>query len=253
MTSKFLPIALKAVKNAEKILLKHYHGNQGIKLKADHSPVTLADKGAEKIIVKTIRQVFPDHGFLGEEYGEHKGKSEYVWIIDPIDGTKNYTRHVPMFGTLLALAKSGKIILGVSNVPEMKELMFAEKGRGAYLNDQRVKVSKVSSIEQAYLSIGSINNFYRKKLLNNILKLCLGNLHPRSISDLWAYHLVAQGKGDIVIENNLHIWDIAAPAVIIEEAGGKATDLKGRPITLSSVDIVATNKILHKKVLGFFI
>ena len=130
MPSQFLKVALEAAKNAEEIITAYYTGDtMKVELKADETPVTLADRGAEKVIRETIKQAFPDHGFLGEEYGIEEGDSPYIWIIDPIDATKNYIRKIPIFGTQIALMKGDDLILGVSNAPLLNELLYAEAGK----------------------------------------------------------------------------------------------------------------------------
>ena len=129
MDSQFLTVALDAAKNAEEILLSYYNADTlEVELKPDETPVTRADTEAEKAIRETIKQTFPDHGFLGEEYGIEKGDSPYIWIIDPIDATKNYVRKIPIFGTQIALMKDKQLILGVSNAPLLNELLYAEVG-----------------------------------------------------------------------------------------------------------------------------
>lgn len=252
MKSKFLKMAIKAVKNAERVILKYYNHNQHMKLKSDRTPVTIADKEAEQIIIKTIKKAFPEHGFLGEEFGQAKTKTGYVWIIDPIDGTKSYTRHIPLFGTLLALAKDGEIILGVSNVPLQKELMYAEKGKGAFLNGKRVRTSFVKKLSEASMSHGNIVGFLEEHRHEDLLKISTKFRSCRDIMDLWAYHLLAQGKIDAVVEAKIKIWDIAPAVIIVQEAGGKVTDFRGRPVDLNSTDIVATNSRLHKTILAYF-
>ena len=134
MPSQFLEVALAAAKNAEEIITAYYAGDaMKVELKDDETPVTLADRGAEKVIRETIKAAFPDHGFLGEEYGTEEGDSPYVWIIDPIDATKNYIRKIPIFGTQIALMKDDDLILGVSNAPLLNELLYAEAGRWCFL------------------------------------------------------------------------------------------------------------------------
>lgn len=248
----FLKTAIKAAKNAEKIILNYYSDEIKFKLKKDQTPVTFADIEAERIIIKTIKSEFPDHSFLGEEKTEREVKSDYLWIIDPIDGTKNYTRKIPFFGTQIALMHKDELIIGVSNAPALKELMYAQKGKGAFFNGKKVFTSKVGKIENAYISYGNLLPLKNKKLLSNFLKISSRVMHHRGFGDFWSYHLLAQGKIDIVIEADVKIWDIAAIKVIVEEAGGKVTEINGNPISLKTSSILATNNILHEEVLSFF-
>lgn len=247
----YLKVATTAVKKAEEIILKYYSDKIRYSLKEDQSPVTIADIESEKIIIGTIKKSFPTHGFLGEESGSSNINSDYLWIIDPIDGTKNYLRKIPNFATLIALMKNGELILGISNVPAFNELLYAQKGKGAYLNDNKISVSKKDTLKDAYLSFGGITQFEESGQTKNFLNLAGSVQESRGFGDAWSYHLLAQGKIEIMIEASTKIWDIAAHTVIIEEAGGKVTDLKGNPIDLNSVSIIATNNLLHSTVLKY--
>ncbi|MBT6691350.1 inositol monophosphatase [Candidatus Parcubacteria bacterium] len=251
--SKFLQAAIRAAKKSEKVILKYY-SNNSIKFntKKDNSPVTIADVKAEKIIIDEIKKNFPNHSFLGEESGQSKNNSEYQWIIDPIDGTTNFTRGIPFFSTEIALMKNGKFILGVSNAPALQEMLYAEKGKGAYKDSQKISVSNIKNIKEAYSSTGSLKYFVRNKQDKNLSHLNNDIRRHRIFGDFWNYHLLACGKVDIVIEANTKIWDIAALLVIVEESGGKVTDITGKSIDINSTDIIATNGKLHSKVLSYF-
>lgn len=251
--SKFLTIALEAIKKAEDIIMHYYSGEIRATLKEDQSPVTIADQEAERIIIQTIKNAFPDHSFLGEESEKMSQESDYLWIIDPIDGTKNYLRKVPLFGTQLALMYKGEIILGISNAPALHELMYAEKGTGTYLNDTRQYVSLVSSLNEAYMSFGGLTYFQKHNQVDNLLALHDATRAHRGIGDFWSYHLLSQGKIDIMVEGEVKIWDIAAVSILITEAGGRITDMQGTPLTVHTTSIVATNGLLHKSVLNYFI
>lgn len=250
--SVFLQVALEAVKEAEKVILHYYSDEIRATLKEDQSPVTKADIEAEKIIVDIIKSKFPDHAFLGEESGASEKTSEYLWIIDPIDGTKNYMKKIPLFATQLALMKGDDLILGVSNAPELKELMYAEKDSGAYFNGNKVTVSSVSELDQAYVSFGSLRSFVSEGKLESLVNLSNKVQGMRGIGDFWSYHLLAQGKIEIMVEAKTKIWDIAALKVIVEEAGGVVTDILGNPIGKETTSIIATNKNLHREVIAYF-
>lgn len=252
MDSQFLPVALDAAKKAEEIILSYYTGDIKVELKEDETPVTLADRGAEKAIREIIKQAFPDHGFLGEEYGIEKGDSPYIWIIDPIDATKNYIRKIPIFGTQIALMKDQELILGVSNAPLLNEILYAEKDKGAFLNGESIKVSNVSKPADAMICHGGINWFVEKGTFGGIYDLINNTARSRGFGDFYMYHLVASGRVDAVIEAAISFWDIAAITVIVREAGGKVTDIQGQSITKDTTSLVATNGILHNKVLDYF-
>lgn len=247
MKSPYLPVAIDAVKAAQDIILKYYQSNFDVEKKDDKSPVTIADQQAEDIIKQTILEAFPDHTFFGEE-GEkvdlqnHKG---FTWIIDPIDGTRSFIRGFPLFGTLLALLHDGELIVGVSNAPAWGELIYAAKGEGAYLNDTRLSVSKVDDMKDAYLSNGRLRYFENIDKIPQLLAFSRRAQWARGMGDFWIYHLVAEGRVDIMMEGSVKFWDIAAAKVIVEEAGGSMTQLDGQPITYRSTTALATNGLLH--------
>lgn len=250
--SRFLLIAIKAAKNAEEIIMKYYSDDLTWQKKSDQSPVTIADTQTEKIIIKTIKDSFPDHAFFGEESGNDNIDSRYQWIIDPIDGTKNYTRKIPLFATQIALLEEGEIILGVSNAPAMNEMIFAEKGKGAFFQKESIHVSNIQDLPDSYFCFGGIKYFKRHGYLDSLLKLTENTSGHRGIGDFWCYHLLAQGKIDIMIEAETKIWDFAALKIIVEEAGGKVTDIHGGAITKKTTSIIATNKNLHDSVVEMF-
>ena len=253
MPSQFLKVALEAAKNAEEIITAYYTGDaMKVEMKEDETPVTLADRGAEKIIRETIKKAFPDHGFLGEEYGIEEGDSPYVWIIDPIDATKNYIRKIPIFGTQIALMKDDDLILGVSNAPLLNELLYAEVGKGAFLNGERITVSSVTQPKDAMICHGGLKWFVEKGTFPGIYNLITDTARTRGFGDFYMYHLVASGRVDAVVEAAISVWDIAAITVIVREAGGKVTDIQGQAITKDTASLVATNRILHNIVLDYF-
>ena len=253
MTSEFLTIALAAAKNAEDIITSYYNSNTlNVELKADETPVTRADTEAEKAIRETITETFPDHGFLGEEYGTQEGTSPYMWIIDPIDATKNYIRKIPIFGTQIALMKGDEFILGVSNAPLLNELLYAEAGKGAFLNGEPIKVSDVSQPADAMICHGGLKWFAEKDVLGGICNLINDAARTRGFGDFYMYHLVASARVDAVIEAAISIWDIAAITAIVREAGGTVTDMQGQAITKDTVSLIATNGVLHEAVLRYF-
>jgi len=250
--SKFLEVAIRAAKKAEEIILKHYQRSIEADFKGDLSPVTKADIESEKQIIATIKNQFPSHNFLGEESVKDIQEKDYLWIIDPIDGTKNYLRKIPLFATQIALMKEGELIIGVSNAPILKELMYAEKGSGAYFNNSKIKVSSAEELEKSYMLFGGVEYFDKHNLLKNLVSLINNTQGHRGIGDFWSYHLLAQGRVDIMIEAQTKIWDIAAVKVIVEEAGGEVTDIKGNRVNINTNSLLATNGKLHQVVLDYF-
>ncbi len=249
--SKILDTAFAAIKEAEKITLHHYRRSPAVESKADGSPVTIADKLSEKAIIATIRKRFPGHSFYGEEFGRTEERSEYLWLIDPIDGTKNYVAQIPLWGNLLALMHYDEVILGISNVPLMNELLWAEKGKGAYLNGSGVRVSAVRELNQSMISYSSLSSFKTGGLERRMLKLIGGCKRARSFGDLWAYHLLASGKLELVVEGQIKPMDIAPFVRIIAEAGGDTSDLKGKPFDLQISSFLASNGRVQRTALTY--
>ncbi len=250
MESEYLKTALDAVDKAADILKKCFGNVSVFEIKEDRSPVTVVDKEVETVIRETIRKTFPDHEFLGEEFGKSDfKKSNYLWIIDPIDGTNNFIRGIPVFGIELALMKDEELILGVSSAPMLKELMWAEKGKGSYLNGEKIKVSTVRNLNEAFISYGNFVHFENSQRMDQLSNLVKETMGHRGFGDFWAYHLLSQGKIDIVAEARIKIWDIAAMKVIVEEAGGRMTSFEGDPIDKNISNVVATNGLLQNQVL----
>src|SRR3989344_1828658 len=215
----FKKVALDAVKKAEERILYYFHNLPQIEKKVDMTPVTKADKEAEEIIVDTIKKSFPNHGFLGEEFGSNNDSAEFVWIIDPIDGTKNFIHGLDFFGTVLGLKHQGKIIMGISNMPALAELLFASSEEETTLNGKRVRVSKIDSLSDAFVTMGTLKN--NPAYLQAVTKIGEKSLNTRGYGDVHGYHLVATGKADCMFEAGAKPWDISAFQIIIKQAGGK--------------------------------
>lgn len=249
MKSPHLLAALQAAAAAGAIIRKAYRGKFRVRYKSDASPVTEVDEAAEVAIKKILRNKFPDYGFLGEESGRDNAGAEYLWLVDPIDGTKAFVRGYPIFSVQIALMRRGELILGVSSAPCWNggagELIYAEKGKGAWLGQERLRVSTISTLGQATLSTGNLATLAASKAWANLGEL-IPKLHRiRGYGDFLHYHYLATGKLDAVVETNVNILDIAALAVIVREAGGRFTDLSGQPVGLHTTSVLATNKKLH--------
>lgn len=238
----FLEVALEAVRAGEDVIRHYYSNNVTVTMKQDYTPVTVADVETEQKIKEVITDKFPDHGFYGEETGQSNLDAEYVWLIDPIDGTKSFVREYPFFSTQIALMHCGEIIVGVSNGMMFDECAWASKGEGAYLNDQPIRVSDISEFRDASLSTGNIAS-----LAVDANKWAgLGSLaqqvnRTRGYGDFYHYHLLASGKIEIVVESDVNILDIAALSVIVKEAGGVFTDLNGQSPGLETCSVLAAN------------
>src|SRR3954468_10999796 len=250
MHSPLLSTALEAAKAAAEVIRRYYQRNLQVTLKADKSPVTQADVETEQVIRRIIGERFPAHGFYGEETGQSSVDAEYLWLVDPIDGTKAFVREYPFFSTQIALMHRGRLIVGVSSAPIYGQLAYAEIGVGAWLDEKPIKVSDIETIEGAALSAGNL-----KTLASNAQWARYGQLvarvnRIRGYGDFLHYHLLAAGKIEAVIESDVNILDIAALAVIVEAAGGKFTDLQGAPLNLQTTTVLAANSQLHSKVLA---
>lgn len=257
--SPFLTAALEAAAAADALVRAHYRKSFAVRIKADASPVTEVDEAAEAAVKAVLMRAFPNHGFYGEEGGSHNADAEYLWLVDPIDGTKAFVRGYPMFSTQIALMHKGELIVGVSSAPcflgdgssgvGIGETYFAEKGFGAWQRTAegpvRLAVSTVDSIPQATLSLGNLSKL---AISNSWARLgaLIPQLHRiRGYADFLHYHLLAAGKLDVCVETNVNILDIAACVVIVREAGGTFTQLDGAPITLESTSVLASNGALH--------
>jgi histidinol-phosphatase len=245
-----LKAALDAAEKAAEIARSLYQRNIEIRIKADKSPVTEADVRCELAIREILEARFPAHGFYGEETGLHRKDAESLWIVDPIDGTKAFVREYPMFSTQIALMRAGEFVLGVSSAPIYGELAYAERGRGAFLNGKPISISDVAAIEAAHVSCGNMKSLATGPQWKRYGEMIAQANRIRGYGDFLHYHLLASGKIDAVIETDIIILDVAACVAIVNEAGGRCTQLDGAPITLKSTTILATNGPMHAPVLA---
>ena len=218
-----------------------------IRTKDDQSPVSEADEAVERLIREMLERERPEDGIVGEEFGT-SGATRRRWIVDPIDGTRNYVRGVPVFATLIALEEDGALQLGVVSAPALTCRWYAYKGDGAYRNRQKVSVSEVSSIDGAFLGYDSITDFDKAGLEDRFLALARACDRSRGFGDFWAHMLVAEGALDIAIEPKVAHWDMAAVQIIVEEAGGRFTTLKGEA-RADGGSAVSTNGRVHDAVM----
>jgi len=245
LSSDHLRVALEAARAACEISRKYYKGNLAVEIKQDRTPVTQADVECEAAIREIILERFPEHGFYGEEFGRTQTDSEYLWLVDPIDGTKAFVRQYPFFSTQIALMHNGEIVLGVSSGTMMDELAWAEKGLGAWLNGERLAVSDIADPDRAAVSTGNLKSLARGDGWQRLGKIVADADRIRGYGDFYHYHLLAAGKIEAVIESDVNILDIAALAIIVSEAGGLFTDLNGNPPDLDTRSVLAANPALH--------
>ena len=243
--SEHLQVALAAARAAAAISKSYYAGNFSVTTKADLTPVTQADVECEQAIRDIVLERYPEHGFYGEETGRTQDDADYVWLVDPIDGTKGFVRQYPFFSTQIALLYHGEIILGVSSGTMMQELAWAEKSRGAWLNGTRLAVSDIDDPDRAAVSTGNIGSLAKSVGWGSLGEILARADRTRGYGDFYHYHLLASGKIEAVIESDVNILDIAALSVIVTEAGGVFTDLNGVRPNLNTRSVLAANKSLH--------
>ena len=245
-----LETALRAAQKAAEISRHYYRGNFTVSTKADRTPVTQADVECEEAIRDIILAAFPDHGFFGEETGRTRSDAESLWLVDPIDGTKGFVRQYPFFSTQIALMRGGEVVQGVSSGTMFDEVVWAERGRGAWLNEQKLSVSAISDPTAASISTGNLKSLALSDGWAALGKVVADADRIRGYGDFYHYHLLAAGKIEAVIESDVNILDIAALSVIVEEAGGIFTDLNGNSPSLETRSVLAANPELHQHLLA---
>jgi histidinol-phosphatase len=245
-----LKAAIEAAEAAARVIRSLYQRNLEVVTKADKSPVTEADVKAEQAIHEVLSARFPDYGFYGEETGQHAMGAESIWLVDPIDGTKSFVRECPFFSTQIALMRGGRMVLGVSSAPAYDEFAWAERGEGAWLGGQRIRVSAIDRVEAAILSSGNLKTLASGPQWSRYGELVARVNRIRGYGDFVHYHLLARGALDAVIESDVNILDIAALTVIVEEAGGRFTDLAGGEVGLDTTTVLASNGPLHAPLLA---
>jgi histidinol-phosphatase len=219
-----------------------------VETKPDLTPVTEADRAVEQVLRKRIGEERPDHGVVGEEFGAG-GSGSARWILDPIDGTKNYLRGLPVWATLIALERDGRVEVGVASAPALHRRWWAARGEGAFVNGRRIGVCRVAELSDAVLSYASLGSWEEHGLGQQFLTLAGSCWRTRAFGDFWSHMLVAEGAADLAVEPEVRLWDLAAPQIIVEEAGGRFTDLGGTP-TPAGGSAVSTNGRLHDRVLA---
>jgi histidinol-phosphatase len=253
---EWLAFALSACDAADEVALHHFRRDLEIMTKPDRSFVTPADQAVERLIRERIHARFPDHGLVGEEYGEEAGAGTVRWYIDPIDGTHNYIRGIPLFGTLLALEVDEEVQVGVLSAPALRERWYASRGGGAWATGaagaegpRRIRVSRVAALEDAQVLYGSGSELEASGLVPGFRTLLQSVWRERGFGDFWGYALLAEGAAEAMVEVDAKTWDLAAPLVLIEEAGGRLTDFSGAR-RIDKLEMVATNGLLHEEILA---
>ena len=237
------------------IAMKHFRRDLGVQRKPDRTFVTVADTAIEARLRERITTAFPKHGIVGEEYGTSDADADTRWYIDPIDGTHNYLRGVPVFGTLLAVERAGELQAAVISAPALRMRWGAWRGGGAWAMStiggsapRRLSVSGIATLDEAQTLFTSETDIAASGLVPGLRTLLASSWRERGFGDFWSYTLVAEGAADVMVEVNIKPWDAAAPFLLVEEAGGRATDIDGNR-TILGTTFVATNGRLHDEVL----
>ena len=230
---------------ADAITLPSFERRVAARLKADGTPVTEADEAAERALRREITATYPDHAILGEEEGLI-GSGDVRWILDPIDGTKNYASGIPIWGTLIALEVEDEVVCSVISAPALGERYAAARGLGAECNGRPISVSTTSELDGARIVYTSFRSFDSHGRGPQWRRLTEGAAWSRGFGDFWGHMLVASGRAELMAEPVVNVWDLAALIVIVEEAGGRFTDLDG----LRRVDggsALSTNGLVHEE------
>ncbi|MBA4015996.1 MAG: histidinol-phosphatase [Pirellula sp.] len=250
-----LQLAVAAARKAGDLTLTYFQRDDlGVEIKADDSPVTVADRGAEQLLRREIAAAFPSDGILGEEFGEQAGASGYRWILDPIDGTKSFISGVPLYGTLIGVEHEGRSVVGVIHIPGLAETAYAAKGEGAWYvkgdaAPRPARVSKKQALREGLFCTSEVRNFERIGRRDAYDKLQAAARISRSWGDAYGYLLVATGRAELMVDPMMHVWDCAALQPVIEEAGGTFTDWNGTP-TIHATNSIATNGLVLDEVLA---
>ena len=240
-----LRLALSLADAADAITMRYFQSaTLAVRTKSDRTPVSEADEAVETTIREQLERERPDDGILGEEFGA-RGDAARRWIIDPIDATKNYVRGIPVFATLIALEG----LVGVISAPAMGRRWWASRGDGAFCNGKAIRVSTIDSIDKAQLCYDDVPGFEHFGLGDRFLDLVRRCGRTRGFGDFWSHMLVAEGAAEIAVEPQVAHWDMAAVQVIVEEAGGRFTNLAGEP-RADGGSGVSTNGLLHDAVLS---
>ena len=245
---ELLDFALSLARGAGEITLKYFKQSLKPERKGDGSPVTIADREAERFIRGQIEEKFPQDAILGEEEAARVGRSGRQWIIDPIDGTYSFVRGVPLYGVLVGLEIGEEVVLGVVNLPALGEIVYAARGMGCFWNDVRARVSQTEKLEDALLLSTDFGICERYGFGRAAESLGRRAGARRTWGDCYGHVLVATGRAEIMLDPVMNVWDCAPLLPILEEAGGTFTDWKGHK-TIRGGNAISTNGVLFEEVL----
>lgn len=249
-----LELALSLADAADRITMERFRAaDLVVETKPDLTPVSEADRAVELDLRRRIAIVHPGDALVGEEFGGERTGAARRWVIDPIDGTKSYVRGMPTWSTLIALQVDGSSSVAVVSMPAIARRWWARRGGGAFVSEQGrerpVHVSRIDALADAQLTWSGPEDWAAAGRLDRILRLAAACWRTRGIGDAWQYMLVAEGAAEIALDPVVSLWDLAAPALIVEEAGGRFSDLEGRPRADGGSGL-ASNGLLHEQVLA---
>lgn len=249
---KVLRFAHELVDETDATALRHFAGELTITAKHDRSLVTQADTEIETRLRERITDAYPGHGVVGEELGTQLGEGSARWIIDPIDATHNFVRGIPVFATLLALERDGELVLGVVSAPALGQRWYATRGGGAFRRDAAgehpIHVSAIRAMSEAQLCFSTLRGLDAAGLGDGLRRATQRAWRDRGFGDFWGHVLVAQGSAEAMLEYGVAPWDMAAPNVVLSEAGGRMTDLAGEP-SWAGPQALSTNGAVHDELL----
>lgn len=241
--------ALSYLKPAEAEILQFFRKkNLSVEKKSDLSPVTIADRNAEEILRTKIAKDFPSHGIIGEEFGEENSAAEWVWTIDPIDGTRSFIRGLPLFATLIALLRNGEPVMGVISLPALGETAWAVKGHGAHCGKSRLNVSSCKNLSKALVAVADFYCFRKKKCARLFNRLDREAGMMRTYPDAFGHLMAARGVVDVMVDPLAYIWDYAPCKIMVEEAGGKFANFSGNRSSIREETAISGNPQLVRQV-----
>lgn len=240
--------ALSFLKTSNAEVMKWFRTNVTVETKSDQSPVTIADRKTEEILRKKISKAYPSHGITGEEFGKDSSKSDWVWTIDPIDGTRSFIRGLPLFASLIALLHKGEPVMGAISLPALGEIAWAVKGKGAYCGGQRLLVSKHNSIKGSFIGTADLYCFKEKKCMGLFNQLKREAKIVRTYPDAFGHLMAIRGAIDIMVDPWAYIWDFAPCKIIVKEAGGEFANFTGNKAGIDAGNALSGNPVLVKAV-----
>jgi histidinol-phosphatase len=223
-----------------------FHREFEVRRKPDDSPVTEADTRIEAMLRERIAGRFPGDAVLGEEEGA-QGSGDRVWIVDPIDGTKNFAARIPVWATLIALSMEGETKVGMASAPTLGERYWATRGGGASMNGRTIHVSETKELREALVAIAGVGSWLERPDREAFLKMCEDANRVRGFGDFWGHCLAARGAADAMMETSLRTWDYAALEVILEEAGGRISQVDGSPLA-DGMSTLSANPAMHEEI-----